>query len=200
VDHAPDKPIAASGIPWPSGDPNTVIRNDLDAKILAVLWAVRKAWMPLLWLGASIAVVYFIIINDPEAFTKRFGEVVAPGEMLDALASPFPVVAIAVATRIGVAFAALGAAYPLTRVNTPDDYPQTNRLGRYFRMWWDRWQMSRAYRAQRWSWSVRNAVLDRMGAWGTLWQRWDLLMLVANILLFIVFFALLLLMTAQLPD
>jgi hypothetical protein len=102
--------------------------------------------------------------------------------------------------RIGVAFAALGAAYPLTRVNGPDDYPRANRIGRYWRMWWDRWQMSHSYRAERWSWSVRNAVLDRMGAWGTLWQRWDLLMLVANIALFIVFLILLVVMGSQLPD
>jgi hypothetical protein len=154
----------------------------------------------LLWFGSSLAVVYFIIVHDPEAFSDRFAEASSPGELLNTLWSPFTLVAVAVAMRIGVAWAALAAAYPLTRVNRPEDYPRANRIGRSWRMWWDRWQMSHAYRAERWSWSVRNAVLDRMGAWGTLWQRWDLLMLVANILLFIVFFALLLLMTAQLPD
>jgi hypothetical protein len=85
VDDAPDESIAeAPAIPWPS----VAIRNDLDAKILAVLWAVRKAWLPLLWFGSSLAVVYFIIVHDPQASSDRFAEASSPGELLTSRWSP----------------------------------------------------------------------------------------------------------------
>lgn len=201
---ATDKPVVtiagAPAIQWPSGGGASLVRDDLDARILAVLWVVRKTFPPMFMLGLSVAVTYFIVIRDPEAFSERIGALSEPSELFGALLSPFSVAVLAVAIRIVVALAALVAAYPLTRVNGPDDYPQTNRVGRYWRMWWDRWQMSHAYRAERWTWAVRNVVLDRLGAWGTWWQRWDLLMLVLNVVLVIVFFFLLGVMGSQLPD
>jgi hypothetical protein len=94
-------------------------------------------------------------------------------------------------TRIAVALLALASAYPLTTINGPDEYPDTNVIGRYWRMCWDRWQMSRAYRAERWSWTVHREVLHRLDTWSPILGRWELLMLWANVLLFILSIALL---------
>jgi hypothetical protein len=67
-----------------------VIRNDLDAKTLAVLWALRKAWLPLFWIGSSIAIVYFIIIHDAEAFDNRFAEIADRGRSSARSGPPSP--------------------------------------------------------------------------------------------------------------
>ena len=58
----------------------------------------------------------------------------ASGDILGALLSPFTGVVIAIMTRIAVALLALASAYPLTTINGPDDYPDTNVIGRHWRM------------------------------------------------------------------
>ena len=47
---------------------------------------------------------------------------------------------------------------------------------------------------------MRSAVFDRMDAWGTWWRRWDILMIVLNIVLGIVAFVMLVLVAAQIPE
>jgi hypothetical protein len=151
----------------------------------------------MMWLGLSIAISYFLIIRDPSAFTERLEGTASTDELLNAALSPFTGVVVAIGVCILVATAALAAAYPLTTHNSPADYLHANRLVRYWRMWWDRWQMSHAYRAERWSWTVRTQVLDRLHGWGTFWQRWEIVRLRANIVLFILLFALFTVLASQ---
>jgi hypothetical protein len=124
----------------------------------------------------------------------------SPGQLASSIFSPFALVAIAIVGRIALGFVALGAAYPLVLMHAAPQYRGTNRLGRFIRKWMDRWKMSSAYRSARWTWYVRSAVFDRMDAWGTWWRRWDILMIVLNIVLGIVAFVMLVLVAAQIPE
>jgi hypothetical protein len=87
--------VTASGDIWPGFDPETTIRDDFDAKILAVLWAAKKTYLPLLWIGILMAVSHFIIVRDPSAFAERVALLSSSGDFLGALLSPFTGVVIA---------------------------------------------------------------------------------------------------------
>lgn len=177
------------------------VRNDFDARFLAVLWCIRKAFAPTLLLGLILGMAYFLVVaGDASAFMDELGALDSPGELASSVFSPFFLVVIAIGGRIVLGFVALGAAYPLVLMHATPEYRYTNRTGRFIRKWADRWKMSSAYRSARWTWYVRSAVLDRMDAWGTWWRRWDILMVVLNIVLGIVAFVMLLLVAAQLPE
>lgn len=154
----------------------------------------------MLWLSLSVAAGYFLVVRDPAQFTDRLENLTSPGEMIGAVLSPFSFVVATIVMRIIVTFAALAAAYPLTRANRPSDYRHTNSVGRLLRTWLDRWKLCQSYRALRWTWAVRSVVLDRLDAWRSIWHRWDLITLWANIVLFVVFFVVLFITTSQLPE
>lgn len=178
-------------------DPRRAVRNDVDARILAILWCARKAFPPTMLFGMAVAAAYFIVVRDAQEFLDRLETLTEPNELAGAVLSPFSIIVFAIVLRIVVALAARAAAYPLAMTNRREDYPNTNAFGRFFRVWWDRWQMTSAFRAFRWTWAVRTVVLDRLGAWGTIWHRWDIVVVIANILLSIVVLALLTIASAQ---
>ena len=182
-------------------DPETMVLNRVDAWVLAVLWSARKSFFPLLWFGLIIAGLYALLIqSDAESFMERLNSLDSPGFLASGLLSPFSIAVAALAMRVGIAFAARGAAFPLTLKVGPESYSDKGRFIAFFRLWRDRWHFSGAYQSARWTWQVRNVVLDMLELRGTIWQWWDIAMVVANIVLFIGFFIVFALVSAQIPQ
>lgn len=168
--------------------PERVIRNDVDARILLGLWIARKSFFPLLMAGFIVAAAWFlVVVQDPETFVEGVNGITTPTTAASAAFSPFALVAVAVGMRLAIAVGALVAAVPLALANHPNDYPHAGHIGRHVRTWWDRWKMSQSYRAFRWTWWVHGAVIDRLDARGSIWERWDRISVILNILLAIGF-------------
>jgi len=178
--------------------PEVVIRNDVDARILLGLWVARKSFFPLLLTGFIVAAAWFLIVaQDPETFVEGVNGITSPANAASQALSPFALAAAAIVMRLMVAAAALVTAYPLAAANHPSDYPRAGRIGRHFRTWWDRWKMSQSYRAFRWTWWVHGAVIDRLNARGSIWDRWDRIALILNIALFTAFFIVVVIATVE---
>lgn len=158
-------------------DPSQALRSgDADARLVLLLWCLRKSFYPLLWLGLSIAVIAF---DDVNALNRRFASLSNPSEVVASLLSPMAGVVFAFGVRIVVGVLALVSAYPLTKATTRADYTAVSRTGGFFRLWWDRLYMARAYRSLRWTWAVRQFAAERLGRWGRIalrcssWIRWS---------------------------
>lgn len=150
--------------------PAMAISGPVDARILLGLRCARRAFFPLLWLGLAGATVWILLVRDLgaaelEAEISRLSE---DGGLAAAILSPMAGVAFAFLWRIGVALTALAFAYPLTRGIDTQHYPDASVLGGRWRLVWDRWYWTRAYRALRWTWAVRAEAVDRAGTSG----RW----------------------------
>lgn len=179
-------------------DPRMLVRGRGDAYFLAVIWAVRKAFFPTLLLGVIVAGLYFIVIDrDSADFIDQLNELTDSGNLLSALLSPFIIIVVALAGRLSVGFIALGGAVPLALAASPADQSGGIRLSRFIRTWWNRWKTAQAIRALRWTWPVRNEVLDRIDGRRTMWQWWDIVMIVLDIVLFIGMWVVLTIVTAQ---
>lgn len=182
-------------------DPELAVSDDFDARLLLILWAARKSFFPLLWLGFIVAAGWFLAIDgDAEAFLDRLNEIQSPDELWKAVLSPFAIAAFAISARVVVGLLALSSTFRFMLAVRAADYPNANRVSRLWRTLWDRWQIGQAYRSFRWSWRVRAVVLDRVGTEGRWWRAWDVAMLVANIVLFLGFFVVLAIATAQIPE
>lgn len=152
---------------WVGGiTPDMAIAGPTDARVLLSLRCAKRAFLPLLWLGSMAATIWILVISDlgPDELQAELDRVSGEGNLLSAILSPMAGVAFALLWRIGVAFAALVVAYPLTRGSSLADYEGVSKPGAIRRMWWDRWYWMRAYRALRWTWAVRTAALERAGA------------------------------------
>jgi hypothetical protein len=144
------------------------ISGPIDARILLGLRCARRAFFPLLWLGLAGATVWILVVRDLGA-AELEEELLGLSEdngLFQAILSPLAGVAFAFLWRIGVALAALGVAYPLTRGIDTQHYPDASALGGRWRLVWDRWYWTRAYRALRWTWAVRAEAIDRAGTSG----------------------------------
>ncbi len=170
-------------------DPTSVLSDGtFDATALLVLWCIRKAFLPLLWIGLSVAVVLGQdIASLGESLQRELEGLDTPGELVSTLLSPFAGVIVAIVLRLAVGAAAFALAYPIARWNQPSDYPAGRRMGSYVRLWWDRVYLTRAYRAQRWTWSVRQSAARRLGTRGGLFELCNPILTWTNVTLFAVF-------------
>ena len=107
------------------------------------------------------------------------------GEIIAAVLSPLVLVAFGM--RIVVAGLAFALAYPLTRWNQPTDYAHGRKRRSWIRLWSDRWHLTRAYRALRWTWAVRQVAAERLGELGQQLVRCGPVLRWASIVLFIVY-------------
>jgi len=171
-----------------SFDPSSAIRSDVDATVILILWCIRKAFFPLLWLGMTLATIYFAIARrDLLELENQASSLGSPGEFVGALLSPLALVAIALIMRIAVGFLALAAAYPLSRSTKPHDHQDVRMMTQHIRVWRDRLYLSRAYRSLRWTWIVRNAAIQRLGRRGARLAMCNPVLRWAGIALFILF-------------
>lgn len=169
-------------------DPNTMLRDgEFDPGALLVLWCLRKAVLPLLWIGIIVAVLATQnVANLGNEIQKEIESLDTPAEFLSTLVSPFAGVLIALVLRLLVGSSAFALAYPLTRWNQPSDYARRGKPGSYLRLWWDRVYMTRSYRSLRWSWAVRQEAADRLGRRGQILELCNPILTWANALLFAV--------------
>ena len=171
-----------------SFEPSSAIRSDFDATTILLLWCIRKAFFPLLWLGMSFATISFAIAGqDVLELESQATSLDTPSEYAGALLSPLALVAIAFIMRIAVGFLALAAAYPLSKSTKPHDHQDVRRITQHVRVWRDRLYLSRAFRSLRWTWIVRNAAVQRLGRRGSRLAMCNPVLRWAGIALFIIF-------------
>jgi hypothetical protein len=148
----------------PGLTPQQVIRSDADARIILGLWTIRKAWLPLLWIGLTVATVYFTMQGrDFNELQDRIVELEQGNSLLQEVMSPLSLATLAVLMRLAVLPLGWAAAFPLTLFETQDDHTESNWFGRRTRLWRDRLHLARGYATLRWTWVVRYAAIDRLG-------------------------------------
>ena len=170
-------------------DPERAMRpGAFDARVVLFLWCLRKLFVPMLLLGASVA---FLGYGDPDAMSESLTAFDNPRDMLGAVLSPLGVLVAAIFLRITAGLLALAAAFPLTLSTGRHHYPESNRLTRMFRLWRDRLYQARAYRSLRLTWAVRHAAYQRLGASGDVFRIWEFVLIWANVILVIALFVVL---------
>lgn len=172
-------------------DPAVALRHGtFDPAAVLVLWCARKAFYPLLWLGLIVATAGGRLdeINEAGGASEYATSFDSLGELLAALLSPLAIAIFAVGLRFAVAGAAIVLAYPLTRWNEPADYAHGRRGQSRTRLWSDRWNLTKAYRALRWTWAVRQLAVSRIGRLGRRLEACGPIMRWASIFLFIAYF------------
>lgn len=176
-----DEPARGSRVEQPPipMDPRAAIRpGKFDSAALLVLWALRSAvpavfiaGMIYAWLATGRGLAG---IQEVTTFAKAWR----------VLLSPLAGIAIAVILRVAVGLAALALAYPLSRTATGSTIgPDIFR--RPFRVWSDRLHLVSAYRALRWTWTVRQIAAGRIGRWGKVLSWSGPVLLVVDVVLVI---------------
>ena len=170
-------------------DTDAMLRDgQFDATALLLLWCMRKAFLPLLWIGLTVAV---LTKRDDaslgDALEAEIEGLDSASEFWAALLSPFSGVLIALALRVVVGLFGFALAYPITRWNRPSDYARRGKVGSYVRLWWDRVYLVRAYRSLRWSWAVRQAAADRLGRRGQILESCNPFLTFANLGFLVIF-------------
>jgi hypothetical protein len=136
---------------------SALLPGNSDPVVVLLLWAGRRAFWPLLLVGASVAVVMGRSDSDSVYALS------SPADLAGALLSPLAGVAAAVLLRLVINWLALLAAWPLSRwhhVGRSRSWPQI------FRDFIDRWRLAQAYRSLRWTWGVRAEAIERAGELG----------------------------------
>lgn len=172
-------------------DPAVALRaGRFDPGAVLILWCARKAFYPLLWLGLIFATVGGRVdeINEAGSLAEYLATLDSVGEFVAAVLSPLVVVLAAFVLRIVVAGLAFALAYPLTTWNQPADYAHGRRTRSRSRLWSDRWYLTRAYRALRWTWAVRQVAAERLGELGRQLTRCGPFLRWASVLLFVAYF------------
>lgn len=168
-------------------DPALALRTGrFDPGAVLFLWCARKAFYPLLWLGLIFATITGRSdeIDEAGGIAEYIGTLHSAGDIIAAALSPLVIVLMAFGLRIVVAGLAFALAYPLTTWNEPTDYAHGRRERSTTRLWSDRWHLTRAYRALRWTWAVRQVAAERLGELGRQLLRCGPVLRWASILLF----------------
>ena len=141
-------------------DPESALRpGRADAIVVLSLWLARLSFLPLLLIG----LIFGWITGQLRSEATVIATWDSADDLVRALVSPLAGIALAILIRIGVGFAALAAAWPLSRW----DRAQTaGTRDRYYRTAVDRWRLAQAYRSLRWTWGVREAAIRRAGTTG----------------------------------
>lgn len=167
-------------------DPALALRaGRFDPGAVLVLWCARRAFYPLLWLGLIVATLSGRSdeIDEAGGVVEYLASLDSAGEIVSGILSPLVIVLLALGLRVAVAVAAFALAYPLTMWNEPTDYAHGRRGRSRSRLWSDRWHLTRAYRALRWTWAVRQVAAERLGEQGRRLLRCGPILRWANILL-----------------
>jgi hypothetical protein len=137
-------------------DPTRLLKpGNADPLVLQILWCVRKAFYPMLWLGLVMVLLSGRNLVD-------VSELDTIPEILGAFFSPFAGVVVAVVIRALVGFLGVIAAYPFSHPDFAKGIAYRNRL----RQWQDRYQQTVAFADLRWTWAAREVSIERLGDTG----------------------------------
>jgi len=150
-----------------------------DATALLLVWCLRRTATPLFFLGATVAGLNGDLARNLAARLDT------PEEVVSALLSPLAGIALALMARVVSSMLGWLLAYPLTK-RWSQTYDANEDLGAY-RRWYDRWQVTGSYRSLRWTWSVRNAAVRRLGSLGQVLNAFNPFALVVSWVAFFVF-------------
>lgn len=141
-------------------DPAAALRpGRADAFVVLTLWAARRLFGPLLLIG----LIFGWVTGQLQAESTVIAEWDSPDDLLGALLTPLAGIALAILVRIVVGFAALAAAWPLSRW---DRQQAAGTRASLYRTAIDRWRLAQAYRSLRWTWGVRDTAIARGGTAG----------------------------------
>lgn len=171
-------------------DPAVALRSGrFDPAAVLILWCLRKAFFPMFWLGSIVATISGRIdeLNEAGGASEYVTSFDSVGDFFAAVLSPLVIVMLALGLRLVVLGLALALAYPLTRWNQPTDYAHGRKRQSRTRLWSDRWQLTKAYRALRWTWAVRNVAVARLGGLGRRLEACGPILRWAGIALFIAY-------------
>ena len=137
-------------------DPARLLKpGNVDPLVLQILWCVRKAFYPMLWVGL------LMVLRSGRKLVD-VSELDTMPEIVEALFTPFAGVAVAVLIRLLVGFLGVIAAYPFSHTDFATEIAYRNRL----RQWQDRYQQTVAFADLRWTWAVREVAIERLGDTG----------------------------------
>jgi hypothetical protein len=137
-------------------DPARLLKpGNADPLVLQILWCVRKAFYPMLWVGL------LMVLRSGRKLVD-VSELDTMPEIVEALFTPFAGVAVAVLIRVLVGFLGVIGAYPFSRTDFATEIAYRNRL----RQWQDRYQQTVAFADLRWTWAVREVAIERLGDTG----------------------------------
>lgn len=136
--------------------------SDRDARAILVLWALRRAFWPMLlvglasaWVAGEVTPLILVRLDDPVRF-------------VGALFTPLAGIALAISLRVAVDLVSLAVAFPRTRwvvIEEPPTAPGAHARGPV-RRWVDRLYLTAAYRELRCTWTVRGRAATRLGRSG----------------------------------
>ena len=127
-----------------------------DPFAVLVLRCLRLAFHPLLWGGLVVAALRGFLDNELVRLDS-------PGDIVAALRTPFVGVAIAIGVRFGASVSAFVSAYPVAR----GDLMTSGREARpTLYTWPDTVQLTRSYRALRWTRAVTSCAVEQLGFTG----------------------------------
>ena len=165
------------GVPEPAA---VLGAGSLDAAVLLVLWLVRRSFWTLIWAGIIVLALSGVLDAAEDLETPTISSAADAREMIR---SPQVLLILAPAARLGSAWLALLAAFPLARRFQRHADRETRRTGRHPAVWSDRWYLVRALRDWRWTSSVRRLARQRLGRAGPPILVVDITLLVAGIVL-----------------
>lgn len=172
-------PADESGADQPRIDPAFLFRpGKFDAWAVLIVFYVRKLFIPMLWIGMTIA-----IVADPDHIASVSLE--TPEDTWDALLSPLAGIVIAIALRVGATFAALLLAIPASAAFGAQVETRRN-LGRRLGALGDRWNVASAFRSLRWTYDARQYATERIGGHRRAVSALDRFFVIANVVLPIV--------------
>lgn len=137
-------------------DPALALRDGrFDAWTVLVLWAIRKSWYALLFVGLTVSALLKGSPQDSGVVGWAEHHLVTPLVGL--------VIGLSAVIRLGSKWFGMVAAYPLSRWMGTDYSPHRSRLVRWSRLVSARLALTHAYTALRWSRPVRMIALERIG-------------------------------------
>jgi hypothetical protein len=162
-------------------DPALALRpGRFDPIALWCVWLARRAALPLLWLGLVVALAGGELDKlDPQRFANM-------AELFDALLSPLAVVVLSLVARVASSVLAWLLASPLAYTAAADAARRPLWKVRGVSVWIDRYYLTRALRAWRWTAPVRALAAERLGPIAPRLRLLDLALVVANPALFVV--------------
>lgn len=161
--------------------PDQALRpGTFDARALLFIWCLRKTFLPLIWIGLIVAIVRY---GNIDAFSDELQTLDDPASAIANLLSPLGVLVLAVGIRLFANIAGLAAAFPLTGWTRVHEYRMGVRFSRWFRSWWDRLYLARAYRSLRWTGVIREHAHSRLGTEGRFFRLCELIISWSNVVL-----------------
>jgi hypothetical protein len=131
-----------------------------DPTALLAAWCLRKAFLPLVWIGLAVP----LLAHSSDAI--EHAKLDSVSHALRALFSPLAGLVLALAVRLASAALGFALAYRVTgSLDADGGSARRGRIG-WFVRFADRLRLTKAYREIRWTTPVRAEAADRLGSRG----------------------------------